>query len=269
MSQKVLLTPEQVTATYDTTTNKLTIEASGREDGVMNIHIQEVQASLNSPTFMIIGEVSAAIGNFPYSTKADFPAMSAPAQITMKTTQGDKQYPVKVTASNAQQATAKSPSAEATNSAGNVGLFLAQYQITTPGVGGPVFTLHMTVNTPSATVQGAGNITQTTNPPLNIGTRLNGNFTYMTVMPNNSHILVTATGYPMVDFPPNAGIGPVLMPNAKLRMVLESDWKTGTAEYQYMTSTGEWKSIENAKVTAINCQNNNATQSIKSLAESE
>jgi hypothetical protein len=266
MSQKVLLTPEQVTATYDMTTNKIIIEASGREDGVMNIHIEEVQASLNSPTFMTIGETSAAIGNFPYSTKQEFTAMSAPSQITMKTTQGDKQYPVTITASNKEQ----SPAIAANNAAAqanNVGLFLAQYQITTPGVGGPVFTLHMTVNTPNATVQGAGNITQTTNPPLNIGTRLNGNFTYMTVMPKITHILVTATGYPIVDFPPHAGIGPVLMPNTQLRMVLEGDWKSGTADYQYLTSTGEWHSVEGAKVKAINCQNNSAAQAMPALEE--
>ncbi len=262
MSQKVLLTPEQVTAVYDNTTNKLTIEASGREDGVMNIHIQEVQASLNNPTFMTIGETSAAIGNFPYTVKHEFTALAAPKQITMKTTQGDKNYPVTTTASNKQQTQA--PQAQS-----NVGLFLAQYQITTPGVGGPVFTLHLTVNTPNATVQGAGNITQTTNPPLNIGTRLNGSFTYMTVMPKNTHILITATGYPIIDFPPHAGIGPVLMPNSRLRMVLEADWKTGTAEYQYLTSNGEWKSIENAKVTSINSQNNLLAQCASTLEETE
>ena len=133
------------------------------------------------------------------------------------------------------------------------GLFLACYRIETPGIGGPVLSLNLTVNTPAETVHGVGKITQTTNPPLDIATKLDGSFTYMTVMPDITHILVTASGYPIIHWPPYGGIGPVILPNVELRMVLDKDWKSGTANYKYRYNDDEWKSIKDAKVQLVNC----------------
>jgi len=260
MNQKVLLNPEQISATYDSYNNQLTIEASGREDGVQNIHIEQIAMALASNEFMIIGEQSAAIGNFPYSVKNSFTVLSYPKTITIKTTSGDKQVAVEY--SN------QSPSTQnlESNSSAKCGLFLAQYSIYIPNaMGAPLFNLFLTVNTPSGTVTGGGNITQTTNPPLNLGTKLDGNFTYMTVMPKQTSILVTATGVPAVNWSPNAGIGPVLLPNVELRMVLDGNWQSGTANYKYLNSCGEWNSINNAKVQIINTNSSNQEQSAKHL----
>lgn len=234
--QKVLLTPETVTATYDTATHQLTIEASGREDGVQQIKIEEVHMFIQTPVFMITGEISAAIGNFPYTTKGQFSFLQNPQNITIRTTQGDKTYPVTI------KNTANASSAPAQENA-RCGLFLAHYLLTNGLIGGPVFNIYLTVNTATGAVHGDGNITQATNPPVNIGTKLDGNFTYMTVMPNKTSILVTATGYPCIHWSPNLGIGPVLLPNADLRMVLSADWKSGTANYKYMDTSGHWVSM--------------------------
>ena len=133
------------------------------------------------------------------------------------------------------------------------GLFLACYEIATSRIGAPLLKLNLTVNTPEESVHGVGKITQTTNPPLNIATKLDGNFTYMTVMPNITHILVTASGYPIIHWPPGGGIGPVILPNVELRMVLNKDWKSGTANYKYIDDQGNWQSIDNAAVKLVSC----------------
>ena len=128
------------------------------------------------------------------------------------------------------------------------GVFLVSYRITTSLVGAPTLNLNLMVNTPKETVHGLGKITQSTNPPLDITTKLDGHFTYMTVMPDNTHILVTAIGYPVIHWPSHGGPGPVILPNFKLWMVLSKDWKSGTANYKYTDSEGNWQSINEVEV---------------------
>ena len=134
------------------------------------------------------------------------------------------------------------------------GLFIACYRIDTPIIGGPVFNLNLTANTPEETVHGIGVVTQKSiNPQLEIKTQLIGNFTYMTIMPDITHILVTTAGYPIIRWPPYGGIGPVLLTNVQLQMVLNKDWKSGTANYKYLDQQGDWKSINNAVVKLSSC----------------
>jgi hypothetical protein len=111
----------------------------------------------------------------------------------------------------------------------------------------------MMVYTPAKTVTGLGHITQAINPPLDIVTKLDGSYTYMTVMPRNVHILVTAIGYPIIHWPPWGGVGPVIPPNVDLRMVLEEDWKSGTANYKYVDDNGNWHEIEGVAVRSVPC----------------
>jgi hypothetical protein len=113
--------------------------------------------------------------------------------------------------------------------------------------------LHLLVYTPGKTVTGAGLLTQAINPPLEEAVSVHGDFTYMTVMPKNTHILVTATGVPLVKWPPHGGIGPVLQPVLHLRMVLENDWKSGTANFSYFAN-GHWHEVEGATVKMIPIQ---------------
>lgn len=132
------------------------------------------------------------------------------------------------------------------------GLFIVSYQIVTDEIGAPKFELHLTVSTPNERVQGQGRITNAaTNPSLDINTTVSGDYTPMTVMPNDSHIMVTAEGYPTMKWPPRGGVGPVLMPNTKLRMALKKDWQSGTASFSYMDANGLWKEVTTAKVTIL------------------
>ena len=131
------------------------------------------------------------------------------------------------------------------------GLFIVSYEIGGEMPGAPLFTVKMSVYTPGETVSGIGHITQAINPPLDIPTNLNGQYTYMCVMPKNCHILVMATGTPIVKWPQGTGVGPVMATNCELRMVLTEDWKSGTANYKYMDANGNWHEITNAPVKII------------------
>ena len=132
------------------------------------------------------------------------------------------------------------------------GLFPVCYQIGGNMPGAPTFKVHLMVYTPDKRVTGFGEITQATNPPLEVATKILGSYTYMTVMPDNTHILVTATGYPPIQWPPHGGIGPVIPPNVELRMVLSDDWSKGTAQYRYYAN-GSWHEITDAPVEKIPC----------------
>lgn len=134
------------------------------------------------------------------------------------------------------------------------GLFIATYNIGTGLDGAPNFHLGLAVNTVDKTVSGSGRITQAVNPPLDVRSNLNGTFTYMTVMPKQTHILVVATGTPAIQWPPGGGIGPVLLPNVHLRMVLDSEWKSGTAYYKYQDEDGEWHELNDVPVKLVNNQ---------------
>jgi hypothetical protein len=132
------------------------------------------------------------------------------------------------------------------------GLFIQSYEIRTGLLGAPAFEVHLAVNIPQKSVTGQGVVSNNSvQPPMEIHSNLSGDFTYMTVMPDNTHILINATGYPNVNFPPNAGIGPVILPNTKFTMVLESNWKKGTANFSYIDEKGNWNEIKDAKVTAV------------------
>src|SRR3954466_10372904 len=105
-------------------------------------------------------------------------------------------------------------------SADSIGLFPVAYEIGTEQPGAPRIVAQLAVNTPAKTVSGEVTITQAVNPPVNFHVQVRGDFTYMTVMPDNTRILVVLSQVPT----------PVLnTPAADLRLVLESDWQSGTA----------------------------------------
>src|SRR5579859_7549646 len=133
------------------------------------------------------------------------------------------------------------------------GLFPVSFEITTGKPGAPRFTVHLLVYTPGKTVNGAGLITQTVNPPLEEATILNGDFTFMTVMPKNTHILVTLTGFPPVKGAGHGGINPINQPNTHLRMVLDENWNAGTANFSFFQNVS-WHEVENAPVKQIQVQ---------------
>lgn len=129
----------------------------------------------------------------------------------------------------------------------HVGLFHVTYEVGSGMPGAPMLALNLAVDTPSKHVTGLARVTQVTAPPFPVTTSaINGNYTYMATM-KSTHILVVATGYPVISWPAGGGIGPVIQPNFELRMVLESDWSSGTASFKYYDGTG-WHSIDNVPV---------------------
>ena len=135
-----------------------------------------------------------------------------------------------------------------TNQAQKTGLFIANYQIGESIPGGIIFQVNLIINAVTKNVYGCGDITQATNPPLDVRTKLTGDYTYMTVMPNNTHILINATGYPDSNSTQNTA-------NVELHIVLESDWQSGVANYKYRTDqSSSYKEVTNAKVKFISSQ---------------
>jgi Domain of unknown function (DUF1842) len=128
------------------------------------------------------------------------------------------------------------------------GLFIASYDLGTGLPGAQRFKLSIVVNTVDEVIGGRGRITQASNAPLNEPTHLNGAYIYLTVIPNQSHILVLAMGYPELEWPSSGGIGPVLQPNVHLRMLLTSDWSGGVASYKYQDARGVWHEVNDVPV---------------------
>ncbi|WP_349921178.1 DUF1842 domain-containing protein [Aeromonas veronii] len=131
------------------------------------------------------------------------------------------------------------------------GLFLATFDIGKSIPGAPLLRLNLSVYTPGETLNGVAHLTQATNPPLDQASEVKGQYTYMCVMPKQCHILVTAQGYPIIKWPQHAGIGPVILPNFELRMVLSEDWKSGTANYKYLDNQQKWHEVKDAPVTLV------------------
>ena len=134
-----------------------------------------------------------------------------------------------------------------------VGLFRVSYQIGEEMPGAPLLTLNLGVYTPEEKITGIVHITQATNPPLEFASNFDGHFTYMCTM-KDCHILVTGEGYPMIKWPKGGGIGPVILPNFQLHMVLTEDWKSGTANYKYQDKDGKWHQVTNqpVKIAEVN-----------------
>jgi hypothetical protein len=124
-----------------------------------------------------------------------------------------------------------------------ISTFLVQYDITTGLPGAPTLHLELVVNTVRKSVTGTGSITQAINPPPDFESVVVGDFTYMTVMPRNTHILLTLTGHEHVS-----PITPIVIPNLHVRAVLDESWSNGTATFRYLMD-GRWHEVEHAKVT--------------------
>lgn len=129
-----------------------------------------------------------------------------------------------------------------------VGLFPLSLDIGNQMPGAPHARLTLGVYTPAETVSGLVLITQATNPPLEVASNVTGTYTYMTVMPNDTHILIVLTGYPVVKWPQQGGIGPVLQPNFEARIVLDKSWREGVANYKYQDNDGNWHEVQNVPV---------------------
>jgi len=127
-----------------------------------------------------------------------------------------------------------------------VGYFIAGYRIGKNMPGAPVFTVYLGINTVNKNINGVGEVTQATNPPLSIETVLNGSFAYMCIMHKECHVLVKLGGVPCSEHPEH----PSGILNTDLHMVLGDDWKSGTATYRYRDG-GKWVEFTDAPVERV------------------
>lgn len=130
-----------------------------------------------------------------------------------------------------------------------VGLFKADYIVGEIKPGARICNLSLMVNTPSQTVRGIASVTQAVHPPLKLDFNIDGNYTYMTVMPKNVHILVVLKGHKVIKWPEQGGVGPFIPEDFEMRMVLTEDWKSGVANYWYVDQEGKRQEVINAPVT--------------------
>jgi hypothetical protein len=131
-------------------------------------------------------------------------------------------------------------------------MFLWKIRIGNPAAGAVSIILSLGVDTVNKSISGSGKLTQPVSPPLNITLKCDGEYSYMTVMPQNTHILVLLTGYPMINWPQHGGVGPVIQPNCYIRMVINDDWKTGVVNVKYFNpNTGTWEELDNLPVHVV------------------
>ncbi|MBT9372535.1 DUF1842 domain-containing protein [Rhizobium sp. CSW-27] len=123
------------------------------------------------------------------------------------------------------------------------GLFFLPLR-TEGALGAPVNTLSLTVYTPKSIVTGHSEVTQAVNPPLNVSSHVTGTLIYETVMGPGSKVRIDLTGWPEINWPAGAGVGPVIPENYSAIIVLEPDFSSGEIIYQYRTGlTGEWHQV--------------------------
>ena len=138
-----------------------------------------------------------------------------------------------------------------------VTVFPVKYRISNNLQGGVSFNVNLFVDVYHKKVSGSGTIFQATNPPLNIPTALHGDYSYMATTAS-TNILIVAEGInPLIPIVPG-------VPNAKLRIVLDSNWKTGTAYYSYLNE-GQWIKVGPQRVEAVEISANDTD--IEKLAD--
>ena len=131
-------------------------------------------------------------------------------------------------------------------------VFANCYHIEDPDMqGAPVFALNLLFNPSNNTVRGKGRIAQL--DLLNMKTELEGEYISFVSSLSPNLTFIKAIGYPDIDFPPDAGIGPVILPNVKLEMQLKN-LESGIASYKY-DSRGEQKfiSMDLIPVQSVSC----------------
>ena len=132
-------------------------------------------------------------------------------------------------------------------------LFLVCYEIRWTYSWPPLFKANFCVNPYDKTLSGFGKITQAINPSPDLKTSLHGQYAYMCVIPHNCKILITVTGYQIIKFPLFGGIGPVIPTNVELKIVVNENWKSGIANYDYIDSAGKKHEITSAPVKSVQC----------------
>jgi hypothetical protein len=128
------------------------------------------------------------------------------------------------------------------------GLFLLKLKSVVPAgiLGAPNNDLVLSVYTPKRTVTGHSLVLNSSlYPPLIVNSHVTGNLIYATVMGPGSKIRIDLDGWPEVNWPVGAGVGPVIPENYTAQILLEPDYSKGIIIYNYRTDfTGVWHTIQ-------------------------
>ena len=107
-----------------------------------------------------------------------------------------------------------------------VGTFLVNYESVNVLAGGYTLKLGLVVDVVNKQAGGVSEITQATNPPLDVKLPVHGSVTDMTVMPKNTHHLLVLESS-----------NKLLGRHEEIRLVTSDDWQTGTANVTLFTDT--------------------------------
>lgn len=127
---------------------------------------------------------------------------------------------------------------------------IAAYDISSHMAGAPAFQILVFYDNASETASGWGRITQAINPPLDINVRLSGNFIFTLEDGAADQYFVFLKGVPLLKWPKDAGIGPVLPTLVDLVMTLNAGRTEGTANYAYKGDHGQWIEVNGVPVKA-------------------
>ena len=127
--------------------------------------------------------------------------------------------------------------------------FLASFEIGDgePGAGSMV--VHLSVDATHERVTGISRIAATAgDASFGVDSMLEG---AVTVTDGGDRVVVTLAGFPAARGPMVGDAGPVLLPNAELRIVLDGSWERGSATYRYRANGGAWAWVAAAPVRRI------------------
>ena len=118
-----------------------------------------------------------------------------------------------------------------------IGSYLAYWRIGSGAPGAPLLDLKTVVSAPTHHIQGAGDITQAVNPPVNLHTIVTGSFSNM-----GTAVAISLTGVP------HQGAG---IENFQGHLHLANGWNSdGIASYRFMNN-GTWHEVDNVKATPL------------------
>lgn len=119
-----------------------------------------------------------------------------------------------------------------------IGLFPLSYIISTDAEGAQRLVLDLLVHPADRTLRGTAQLTQATNPPLDLNLDVWGTYSYQLFLPPSpSNLLITLQGN---HGGPTAN-SPIIF---SLKLAVGTDWQKGQAGYRYLNTQRQWIVVE-------------------------
>lgn len=113
------------------------------------------------------------------------------------------------------------------------------------------FTLSLLVYTPGHHLTGMLHATQPVSPPLDLTSRVVGDYIDGPEGIVPPPMIARPTGYPVIHMPPHSGHGPVLMPSSEMTLYVDPRWKGGHANLAFLDATGHWRHVDGLTFTLV------------------